>query len=134
MYSLPVIDNSTSSYPLTAHSTNTTDYHLTLSPTCTAASPLCNTAQHQYSLTLNVKNAPYKPISTHSLNAKITLNSVEVATQTQAVLPTFNPQTLTGNTLTRSSLAAHTSTTLTLTLNTVSLTAFTLLISPDSQG
>ena len=134
MYSFPALDSSTSNYQLSSHSTNTTDYSLTLVPICTETSPLCAPAQHAYSLTLAIKNNPYTPISTPSIAASFTLDSVAIATSTQATLPAYNPQTLTGNTLTRSTLTAHSATTLTLTLSSISLTAFTLIIAPDSHG
>ena len=103
-------------------------------PTCVLVPPLCNPAQNQYSLTLNLKNNPYVSTSTHQLTLEFTLDGVSITSKSTNLLPAYTPQTLTGVTASRSVVEANQATTLTLSLTSVTLTAFTLIIDPDSHS
>lgn len=117
---------------LVSNSSNSTYYTLSVSTTCSQASPVCNFANYFYSLTFGIQNNPYMTIQTNQLSLQMMSGSSVISQQLNLNIPSLIPQTFpTASAISRSNINAFALTNLTVFVsNPSSISSFTLVISP----
>jgi hypothetical protein len=112
-----------------------TYYSLSLAVSCSQSSPLCNLANSQYTLSINIQNNPYVKIQNNQVTFQIVLGSNMISAQSNLNIPSFVAQIVPTAAISRSNLNAYAATNVTISItNPMNVSAFTVIISPLTKN
>ena len=128
IYSLPT--NMTSSLPIIDSSSNSTYNTMLFSFYCNQSFLICLNPNTSFTLTLSVINNQYFALTQLQNLLQIVMNSNPITSSSVLSIPFYTPQPVSSLSLSRSNNNANQPTSITISLNSINITNYSLIISP----